>query len=143
MEDDKVQIDWSSLVKEEDRVQIDWSSLVKEEVKEADLFNNIQNDKINREFLSNHVDDVIVLWGSFDRKIGKNALMQKCGFSENGVNIYLGHMKWTDFFLHAPNEKKYVYDEHIRILGKVYTYSNSDPSYNLDNTYGVKVIKIL
>lgn len=129
---------------DEEKKPIDWSKYVEEEVEAKDLFKNIKNDKINREFLCNYIDQPIVLWGYFDRIVDKTkALMQNCAFEENGIIISLGHMRWNNFIQHRPANKKYEYGEYVRILGKVDQYNNSDPSYDPEYTYRVDVLQIL
>ena len=129
---------------EEDGVTINWENYIKEEVSVNDLFKNLKNDKINRTFLCNHVGEIIEIWGYFDRIVpGSRALMQNCGFFEFGMNFNLGHMRWDDFLLHKPKGKIYKYGEFIRIKGLIYEYKNTDPDFDPEYTYGVRVIEFL
>lgn len=123
---------------------IDWSKYVKKDNQTQVSFDNFKNDKINREFLSNHIGEKIILWGYFDRIVNDTkALIQNCGFEEHNINISLGHMWWSDFVQNKPENKEYKYGEYVSILGEIYEYKNTDTDYGLKFTYGARVIKIL
>lgn len=129
---------------ENNKISIDLSKLVKDDAQIKVSFDNFLNDKINREFLSNHVGEQLVLWGYFDAIDDKtNALMQECCYNENDTNFSLGHMWWSDFSSHIPVGKTFEQGELVRILGKVYKYDNNDHTYTIGQTYGVSVVAIL
>ncbi|MCB6343666.1 hypothetical protein [Enterocloster lavalensis] len=123
---------------------IDFNHLVKDEEMVAPLSKNIYNQKFCRNFLEKYLDENIILWGEFDRIVNKTmALMQNCEFNNNGTICVLGHMRWSNFTQNKPRGVFYNYGDRITVQGQVYQYKNTDPDFDPEFTYGIKVLQIL
>lgn len=109
------------------------------------MFENFLNDKINREFLSNHIGDLIEITGKFIT-YDKNhrILAEDCSYYDKLVNnnIDLGHMWWQE----VNNYKEYSNVKEqalITVNGIITEYKNNDKKYSCETTYGLSNCTIL
>lgn len=109
------------------------------------MFENFLNDKLSREFLTNHIGKELIVQGVFityDKK--HRILAENCSYFDDLIDTYidLGHMWWQNII----NHKEYsniAKNSTIKIMCKVVAYKSNDKNYSYPVTYGLTDCRIL
>lgn len=109
------------------------------------MFEDFLNDKINREFLSNHIGKCIEITGKFIAYDNNHRILaEDCCYYDELVNsnINLGHMWWQEVnnYKEYSNVKKQTL---ITVMGIVTEYKNKDKKYSSESTIGLSNCTIL
>ncbi|MDD2503825.1 MAG: hypothetical protein PHG58_08260 [Clostridia bacterium] len=102
------------------------------------------NDKINREFLRLHINEIVTCSGTFV-SYGYNGslLITSCKYFDDLINTNIGipHM-WLQNIINKNEFLNLREGDIIFVTGTVKSYKNSDPTYSLKTTMGLTNCKI-
>lgn len=113
------------------------------------MYEDFSNDKINREFLSNHINEELKISGIFkgyDRE--HHIIVENCSYYDNlfATYIILGHMWWQNIVNSCEQLINIKKDSTLVAIGTVEHYKSNDATYSIKTTYGLtncNIIKVI